>query len=123
MPPRNPAWSTDELALALDLYVREGQLDDRDERVIQLSQVLNALPLDDTPVAENFRNANGVAMKLANFARLDPAYPGTGLTRGGRRDEEVWTRFHDDPDELHPDRAGIARCRRRHRSAPAADAR
>jgi hypothetical protein len=35
MASRNPPWATDEL-LALDLYVRHRQLDDADERVIEL---------------------------------------------------------------------------------------
>lgn len=101
-PARNPPWATDELLLALDLYVRHGQLDDTDERAVELSQVLNALPLrGEQEGSETYRNPNGVAMKLANFARLDPDYHGSGLTRRGRREEAVWERFHDDPDELH----------------------
>ena len=47
-----------------------------------------------------FRNPNGVALKLANFAALDPSYPGVGMTRGGKRDAEVWDSFIRRPDEL-----------------------
>jgi 5-methylcytosine-specific restriction protein A len=69
--PRNPPWTTDEVILALDLYFREGQLDDTDPKVSELSGVLNALPVNTgTQYETTFRNANGVAMKLANFAAL-----------------------------------------------------
>ena len=79
---RNPSWARDELILALDLYLREGQLDAADPSVIELSAVLNALPIHtDRPDREKFRNPNGVAMKLANFAALDPGYPGVGLAK------------------------------------------
>ena len=76
MPPRNPTWAYDELIVTLDLYLREGLLDDTDSRVIELSDVLNALPIHTVrPNEERFRNPNGVAMKLGNLAALDPSYP------------------------------------------------
>src|SRR5437764_5465383 len=75
--------------------------DGRDPDVVALSSVLNALPIHTVrPDLEKFRNVNGVAMKLANFAALDPAYPGKGLEAGGRRDAEVWDAWHDRRDEL-----------------------
>lgn len=99
---RNPTWAMDELVLALDLYLTSGQLDDSDRRVIELSEVLNRLPIHTVrPDLDKFRNPNGVALKLANFAALDPAYPGVGMTRGGRRDAEAWNRYHDNREELH----------------------
>lgn len=98
---RNPPWTYDELILAMDLYQREGLIDDRHPLVVELSEILNALPIHTVrPDAEKFRNANGVAMKLGNFARLDPAYPGKGLDAGAHRDEEVWDYFAERPDEL-----------------------
>jgi 5-methylcytosine-specific restriction protein A len=98
---RNPTWAWDELILALDLYLRHGLVDDRDSRVIELSEVLNELPIHTVrPDEERFRNPNGVALKLANFAALDPSYDGVGMSRGGKRDATVWDRYHDCPDEL-----------------------
>lgn len=100
---RNPAWAVDELLLALDLYLRHRPQipDGRHPDVVALSSVLNALPIHTVrPDLEKFRNVNGVAMKLANFAAVDPAYPGKGLDAGGRRDAEVWDRWHDRRDEL-----------------------
>jgi len=98
MAERSPNWTTDELILALDLYLREGQLSKSNPRVVALSGVLNALPIHTTrPDLETFRNATGVALKLANFAALDPAQPGAGMQHGGRGDRDVWDRLHGEP--------------------------
>lgn len=98
---RNPPWERDELILALDLYLRQGLLDDTDPRVTELSDTLNRLPLHPLrPDATRFRNRNSVALKLANFASLDPGYPGKGMPRGGRRDREVWEALAHRPDEV-----------------------
>lgn len=42
---RNPSWAVDELLLALDLYLEAGLLDDGDPRVVELSDILNGLPI------------------------------------------------------------------------------
>jgi 5-methylcytosine-specific restriction protein A len=98
---RNPDWVVDELILALDLYLRAGLLDDTDARVIELSEQLNRLTFHALrPDAARFRNPNGVALKLANFASLDPAYGGRGMQRGGRLDRLVWDRYSGDRDLL-----------------------
>jgi 5-methylcytosine-specific restriction protein A len=98
---RNPPWERDELILALDLYLQYGLLDDGDPRVVDLSEVLNRLPLHPLrPDAIRFRNPNGVALKLANFAALDPAYPGVGMTRGGQGDRSAWEALAADPAKL-----------------------
>lgn len=101
-PARNPTWSADELILALDLYFRRGLLSDTDPEVVQLSEILNGLPLEDDRSRDaRYRNPNGVAMKLGNFARLDPEYPGTGLSRGGKGEEVLWERYANDRESLH----------------------
>jgi len=89
------------LVLALDLYLREGLLGNKHSGVQDLSRALNALDLHaERPDADRFRNPNGVALKLANLAALDPNYPGHGMRRGGRRDAEVWERYASDEDAL-----------------------
>jgi 5-methylcytosine-specific restriction protein A len=98
---RNPPWAFDELILALDLYLDAGMLDDTDQRVVELSQLLNRLPIHTVrPDRDRFRNPNGVALKLANFASIDPEYHGVGMSRVGQRDREVWERFASARDEL-----------------------
>ena len=82
---KNPPWHKDELILALELYFWEpaarGSKSHPD--VIELSELLNRLNIHPSiPPGTKFRNANGVGMKLSNFLRFDPEYPGKGLERG-----------------------------------------
>ena len=98
---RNPPWERDELILALDLYLQSGRkvLDGTDPQVIDLRELLNQLPIHPVrPHARKLRNANGVALKLANFRAID--VPGTGMASVGRRDREVWDEFTNDPAKL-----------------------
>ena len=98
---RNPTWSREELILALDTYLRIGMAGSAHPEVQQLSQTLNNLKLHAVrPDPARFRNPNGVAMKLANFAALDPSYPGIALSRGGRGDAEIWKEFATDRERL-----------------------
>lgn len=102
-PGRNPRWAQDELLLALDLYLRRRpQLPGAEDHDVQeLSAFLNSLPIHTVrPDLETFRNPNGVSLKLANFAALDPQYPGAGMRSVGRLDEIVWDRYASRPDEL-----------------------
>jgi len=105
----NPRWTRDELILALDLYFRTrgSPPSATDPQIIELSALLNLLPIHAQRANKKFRNPNGVAMKLANFARLDPEYSGVGLTRGSRLDEEVWNEFSADPLRLRNDALAI----------------
>lgn len=97
---RNPPWSDEELTLALDLYLRRGQPSATDSEVRDLSRLLNRLSAHSRSGDATFRNPNGVAMKLGNFSRYDPAYPGKGLSRGNQREEIIWERYADDRDAL-----------------------
>jgi hypothetical protein len=54
----------------------------------------------ERPDPERFRNPNGVALKLANFAAIDPSYKGAGMSRGGKRDQTIWDRYSEDADAL-----------------------
>lgn len=101
---RNPNWTRDELILALNLYISAGRkwLDRKHPDVIALSQLLNELPIHSTEDREvEFRNPNGVSMKLGTFLSLDPEYPGKGLRRGSKLEQEVWDNYADKPYELH----------------------
>jgi len=100
---RNPAWSRDELILALDLYFGHSPLhiSQTHAEVIKLSELLNQLPIhQDRPDETRFRNPNGVNMKLCNFLRFDPGYEGTGLQRGSRLEKEVWEDFFPNQQRL-----------------------
>ena len=94
-------WVEEELILALDLYLRAGNLNDNDQDVIELSRVLKGLPFHtERPDPERFRNPSGVARKLANFLALDDNDPREGLPHGSNLDAEVWKRYASDEDAL-----------------------
>jgi 5-methylcytosine-specific restriction protein A len=98
---RNPPWAWDEIVLALDLYFRIGVQSATHPDVVELSETLNLLPIhSDRPQADRFRNPNGVNLKLANLAHIDPTYPGTGMARGSKRDREVFNAYIGDLDGL-----------------------
>ncbi len=102
--PRNPAWTYDELVLALDIYVRvlRARIDKGDPALAELSGVLRALPLHpERPDPARFRNTNSVYLKLQNFKTVDPGYAGAGMRAGaGPRERAVWERFSGNPAEL-----------------------
>jgi hypothetical protein len=39
-------------------------------------------------------------MKLGNFLRVDPAYAGSGLSRGNKLEREIWAEFADNTSRL-----------------------
>jgi 5-methylcytosine-specific restriction enzyme A len=101
---RNVAWKRDELILALDLYVRfKGNPPGKaSPEVIALSRLLNQLTAT-IGASQDFRNPNGVYMKLMNFRRFDPVYQAqgkSGLTRGNKLEKVVWNEFASDPLRL-----------------------
>lgn len=101
---RNPKWHRDEIILALDLYFASdrGSIDNKNPKVIEVSNIINNLPLfPDRPDEEKFRNPNGVSLKLSNFLSIDPTYTGKGMTGGSKLDEEVFKEFFNDREKLH----------------------
>jgi predicted HNH restriction endonuclease/predicted RNA-binding protein with PUA-like domain len=105
-PVRNPPWTRDELILALDLYFSNPASPPAKQsaEVLALSRLLNkmghALGMD---ALGDFRNPNGVYMKMMNFRRFDPAYTGqgrVGLTRGNKDEGVVWNEFAGDRPRL-----------------------
>jgi 5-methylcytosine-specific restriction enzyme A len=79
---RNPDWTRDELILALDLYFRfdRKQLVAKNPEVIELSKTLNLMQIHSIDKRNaDFRNSQGVSMKLANFSSIDPEHSGVGL--------------------------------------------
>ncbi|QKC86672.1 HNH endonuclease [Mesorhizobium sp. NZP2077] len=104
--PRNPTWTRDELILALDLYMENptSPPGKTSSKIAKLSEELSKLAAilgvsGDT----EFRNSNGIYMKVMNFRRFDPAFAAvgkSGLSHGGREEELVWNEFSQAPDRL-----------------------
>jgi hypothetical protein len=110
-PTRNPAWSRDELIMALELYLRFRQSlpPASSAEVADLSVFLGKMSEEniDEPT---YRNANGVYMKMMNFMRFDPEYASegrVGLVRGNKEEEGVWEQFSADPKALAAAAAAI----------------
>ncbi|MBI1826412.1 MAG: HNH endonuclease [Planctomycetes bacterium] len=87
-------WTHDELLVSLNLYhkLTFGQLHSRQPAIVALAARLG-------------RGANSVAMKLCNFASLDPALKLRGirgLQGSSALDKGVWNEFHANPNELVP---------------------
>ncbi|MFF0302491.1 HNH endonuclease [Streptomyces sp. NPDC004562] len=99
---QNPDWVRDEIILACDLVLTNGWkgLDAKDSRVIELSALLQLLPLHaDADRNETFRNPNGVARKTSDIATRHPGYQGKP-TKGGALDVEVLNEFLARPSEM-----------------------
>jgi 5-methylcytosine-specific restriction enzyme A len=104
---RNPDWSRDELILALDLYLRHraGPPSKTSREVAELSRTLARLASQrGVTIRSDYRNANGVYMKMMNFRRFDPEYTDggkVGLQRGNALEEGIWNDFSVKPAELY----------------------
>ncbi|WP_392962891.1 HNH endonuclease [Streptomyces sp. LN245] len=99
---QNPDWARDEIILACDLVKTNDWkgLDAQDSRVIELSAMLQLLPIHtDADRNETFRNPNGVARKTFDIATQHPDYHGKP-TKGGALDVKVLHEFLARPDEM-----------------------
>ena len=87
-------WTRDELLIALNLYhkLTFGQMHSRQPAIVALAEKMG-------------RGANSLAMKLCNFASLDPALKLRGikgLSGASALDRTVWAEFHANLTEAAP---------------------
>ncbi|MGL4500325.1 MAG: HNH endonuclease [Planktothrix sp.] len=85
-------WFRDELIIAMNLYCKLpfGQLDHRTPIIIEVAHKLGRTP-------------SSLAMKLSNFASLDPQLKARGIQglRGASKaDREIWQEFHANWEKL-----------------------
>lgn len=90
MPQNN--WSREELIVAFNLYctLTFTKINANHKAIKELAEIIG-------------RSNNAVAIKLANFARLDPALQArnvAGMSHGGHGEELVWEEFNSDWDKL-----------------------
>ena len=100
---RNPPWDYDEIIIALDVYMKHRpKIPEKDSQEIsELSQTLRSLALRlGNHVSDDYRNVNGVYMKLMNFKALDPEYQGKGLASASKKDKEVFEAYGSDGTSL-----------------------
>jgi putative restriction endonuclease len=85
-------WSTQEHIIAFNLYCKLpfGKLDHNTPEIIELSKLLGRTP-------------DSLAMKLCNFASLDPALQARGikgLSQGAKGEKQIWELFAREPEKL-----------------------
>ncbi len=85
-------WTREELILALNLYLKLpfGKLHHGTPEIIHLGKILD-------------RSPNSIAMRLSNFASVDPFHKDRGikgLTGGLKQVEPIWNEFISNKDEL-----------------------
>lgn len=85
-------WTKDELILAINLYCKLpfGKLHRLNPEIIKLAHLIE-------------RSANSVALKLVNFASLDPSLQARGIkgaSNVSKLDREIWNEFYSDWNKL-----------------------
>ena len=85
-------WLEQELIVAFNLYCKLpfGQYHRNNKKVIELAQILGRTP-------------SAVALKLCNFARLDPLHQKRGIKgmqHGSKIEEQIWNQFNKNWEEL-----------------------
>ena len=85
-------WTREELILALNLYLKLpfGKLHHGTPEIIHLAKIIDRTP-------------NSIAMRLSNFASVDPFHQGRGikgLTGGIKQVEPIWNEFINNKEEL-----------------------
>ncbi|OSQ39825.1 HNH endonuclease [Thalassospira mesophila] len=82
-------WIESELLVALKVYfeLEFGQFHQYQPRIIEISKLLDRTP-------------SSLAMKLCNFASLDPAMNGKGLKGASNADREIMSAFVADPEGI-----------------------
>jgi len=85
-------WTRDELILSLNLYLKlpYGRLNAGTPEIIHLAKILD-------------RTSSSIAMRLNNFASVDPFHQQRGIVglQGGKKQvEPIWQEFIDNKEEL-----------------------
>ena len=88
----NNRWTRKELILALNLYLKLpfGQMHSRNPEIIRLAEIIGRTP-------------GAIAMRLTNFASVDPYQQKRGikgLTGGLKQVKPIWDEFIDNQEEL-----------------------
>lgn len=90
--PSKGNWTPEQLKLAFNFYCQTpfGKLHSKNPLIVKLAALLGRTP-------------SALAMKLVNFASLDPSITGTGrkgLSGASTLDREIWGEFHADWERL-----------------------
>ena len=89
------SWTRTHLLIALNLYCK-----------IPYGKFHNRNPMIADVAARMGRTTNSLAMKLSNFASLDPIHRARGvkgLEGASQRDRQFWNEFRDNPELFMPE--------------------
>jgi len=86
---RNNNWTREETIIAFELYCRTpfGRMHKGNPEIIELASSINRTP-------------SAVALKLCNFAHLDPSLAQKGASHGSKQDRIIWDEFASDLESL-----------------------
>ena len=92
MKPKRENWARNELIVAFNLYCRIpfGRIHKSNPMIIELANKISRTP-------------SAVAMKMVNFASLDPTHRlrnVKGLQHASKEDERIWEEFHENWESL-----------------------
>lgn len=92
MATKDKQWTREQLLVAFDLYCQTpfGKMHKTNPSIVRLAALIGRTP-------------SAVAMKLGNFASLDPAITSTGrsgLDGASIKDKAIWSEFHTDWEAL-----------------------
>lgn len=95
-------WTPEQLKLAFHFYCQTpfGKLHSKNPQIIQLADLIGRTP-------------SALAMKLVNFASLDPSITNTGrrgLSGASALDREIWAEFHADWERLAVECEQLRQC-------------
>lgn len=90
--PNRGNWTGEQLKLAFELYCQTpfGRMHSRNPKIVELAKLIGRTP-------------SALAMKLVNFASLDPSITDTGrkgLSGASTEDRRIWSEFHKDWERL-----------------------
>lgn len=102
---KNPAWSKEELMLALELYLSKdtawhNSISNSTPEVIALSEILQNLDIFEDEFDNTFRSTNSVRLKFANFKAVDDRYTKSAMVNIGKQDLQVWNEYNLDYERL-----------------------
>ena len=89
---KSRSWTHDELLVGFNMYCRIpfGKIHRTNPEIVALAKILNRTP-------------SSLAMKLVNFASLDPTHKArnvSGLTHASRADMQIWNEFNSNWENL-----------------------
>ena len=100
---KNPKWESEEVVLLVDFYfkfnIRESEPNEED-LILLRKYLLNLKCHNAEEVGDNFRNINGLRMKLYNLRAIDDKCELPSLKKYSKLDKEIFGIYKDNIENL-----------------------